>query len=223
MKRLTLLSCCFIISVAISAQPQHQPQPQPQQGQKPSKTANYTLSGIRHGVNYFPEVRLANVQYETGNELTFDNYHTLSVIYDWLEIWAEKYKDLVELYEVGKSFEGRPVIQITVTNKKTGRDTEKPAAFFEGGRHSGEVTGSETVLWLAKYLLENYGTDPDVTHLLDTKTIYLRPVNNPDGHNLYMHTAQSNRSSVRPVDNDGTACWTKMLRTISTITGSLIR
>ena len=205
MKRLTLLSCFFIISVAISAQPQpqHQPQPQPQQGQKPSKTANYTLSGIRHGVNYFPEVRLANVQYETGNELTFDNYHTLSVIYDWLEIWAEKYKDLVELYEVGKSFEGRPVMQITVTNKKTGRDTEKPAAFFEGGRHSGEVTGSETVLWLAKYLLENYGTDPDVTHLLDTKTIYLRPVNNPDGHNLYMHTAQSNRSSVRPVDNDG--------------------
>jgi hypothetical protein len=199
MKRLTLLSCFFIIATVISAQPQLQPQ----QGQKPSKTTNYSLSGMRHGVNYFPEVRLANVQYETGKELTFDNYHTLSVIYDWLEIWSEKYKDLVELYEVGKSFEGRPVMQITVTNKETGKDTEKPAAFFEGGRHSGEVTGSETVLWLAKYLLENYGTDPDVTHLLDTKTIYLRPVNNPDGHNLYMHTAQSNRSSVRPIDNDG--------------------
>ena len=49
----------------------------------------------------------------------------------------------------------------------------------------------------------NYGTDPDVTHLLDTKTIYLKPVNNPDGHNLYLNTAQSNRSTVRPMDNDG--------------------
>ena len=57
-------------------------------------------------------------------------------------------------------------------------------------------------MWMAQYLLENYGKDPEVTHLLDTRTIYLRPVNNPDGHNLYMNTAQSNRSTVRPVDND---------------------
>jgi hypothetical protein len=51
----------------------------------------------------------------------------------------------------------------------------------------------------------NYGIDPDVTNLLDTKTIYLRPVNNPDGHNLYLNTSQSNRSTVRPWDNDGDA------------------
>ncbi len=168
----------------------------------PEPQANYKLSGIRHGVNFFPDVKLPQVQYEPGQELTFDKYHSLDVIYYWLEKWSDSYKDLVELYEVGKSFEGRPILQITVTNKKTGKDTDKPAAFFEGGRHSGEVTGSESVLWLIKYLLENYGTDPDVTNLLDTKTIYLKPVNNPDGHNLYMHTAQSNRSTVRPEDND---------------------
>jgi len=166
-------------------------------------TAWYTLSGMRHGINYFPKVRHRNVQYETGDELLFDNYHSLDVIYDWLGIWAERYSDLVELYEVGRSYEGRPIMQITVTSRKTGKDTDKPAAFFEGGRHSGEVTASETVMWLAKYLLENYGKDPDITHLLDTRTIYLRPVNNPDGHDLYMHTAQSNRSTVRPFDNDG--------------------
>ena len=91
---------------------------------------------------------------------------------------------------------------MTITNKEKGKDTDKPAAFFEGGRHSGEVTSSECVMWMAQYLLENYGKDPEVTHLLDTRTIYLRPVNNPDGHNLYMNTAQSNRSTVRPVDND---------------------
>jgi hypothetical protein len=117
--------------------------------------------------------------------------------------WAEKYPGLVDLYEVGKSFEGRPILQMTITNKKTGKDTDKPAAFFEGGRHSGEVTGTESALWLAKYLIENYGKDLEVTHLLDTRTIYIKPVNNPDGHNLYMNTAQSNRSTVRPDDSDG--------------------
>ncbi len=196
MKKFFLISL-IILSIFISGLSQSQ------QVELPDKIVNYTLTGMRHGVNFFPEVRLPNVQYETGTELLFDNYHSLNVMYDWLEIWAEKYVDLTDLYEVGKSYEGRPVMQITLTNKKTGKDTDKPAAFFEGGRHSGEVTASETVMWLGKYLLENYGKDPEVTHLLDTKTIYLRPVNNPDGHNLYLHTAQSNRSTVRPVDNDG--------------------
>jgi len=172
-------------------------------GARPQKRTIYKLYGMRHGVNYFPEVKYPHVQYETAETLSFDKYHSADVIYDWLERWAEKYPDLVELYEVGQSYEGRQILQITVTNKKTGRDTDKPAAFFEGGRHSGEVTGSESVLWLAKYLIENYGSDPEVTQLLDTKTIYLKPINNPDGHNLYMHTAQSNRSTVRPEDNDG--------------------
>jgi len=56
---------------------------------------------------------------------------------------------------------------------------------------------------MINYLLENYGKDAGVTHIIDTKTIYLKPVNNPDGHNLYINTAQSNRSTVRPDDNDG--------------------
>jgi hypothetical protein len=164
---------------------------------------NYTVSGFRHGVSFFPKVKYPQVQYEAGDSLTFNKYHSANVIYKWLERWAVKYTDLVDVYEVGKSYEGRPIIQITITNKKTGKDIDKPAAFFEGGRHSREVTTSECVLWLSKYLLEKYGKDPDVTHLLDTKTIYLRPINNPDGHNLYMNTAQMNRSTVRPEDEDG--------------------
>lgn len=163
----------------------------------------YTLSGYRHGVSFFPKVRFSQVQYKAGETLTFDKYHSADVICTWLKRWSEKYPELVDLYQVGESFEGRPILQITVTNKKTGKDTDKPAAFFEGGRHSGEVTGTESVLWLIKYLLDNYGKDPDVTHLLDAKAIYLKPINNPDGHNLYMNTAQSNRSTVRPDDSDG--------------------
>jgi hypothetical protein len=165
-----------------------------------SKT--YTLLGFRHGISFFPAVRFPQVQYKTGDTLDFGRYHSLNVIYSWLSKWQEKYPRLVDLYEIGKSFEGRPVMQLTITNKETGKDTDKPAAYFEGGRHSGEITGSECVMWFAKYLLENYGMDAEVTHLLNTKTIYLRPVNNPDGQSLYLNTAQSNRSSVRPEDND---------------------
>ncbi len=163
----------------------------------------FTLEAFRHGPNFFPKVRHPEVEYEAGPTLTFDRYHTLEVMYTWLRRWEEQYPDLVEVYEVARSFEGRPILQATVTNKKTGPATDKPAAFFEGNRHSGEVTSAETVLWLMKYVLENYGKDPAVTRLLDTRALYFRPKNNPDGSELYLHTAQTNRSTNRPVDNDG--------------------
>jgi hypothetical protein len=202
MKNLLFTSGILLISVVLYGQSGNPQSLAPLKG-KSFKEKNYTVSGYRHGVSFFPKVELKSVQYIAEDSLTFDKYHSADVVYTWLRRWAEKYPELIDLYEVGKSFEGRPILQMTFTNKKTGKDTNKPAAFFEGGRHSGEVTGTESVLWLAKYLLENYGKDPDVTHLLDTKTIYLKPINNPDGHNLYMNTAQSNRSTVRPEDNDG--------------------
>jgi hypothetical protein len=53
-----------------------------------------------------------------------------------------------------------------------------------------------------QHVLENYGSDPDITHLIDTRALYFRPQNNPDGSGMYLNTAQSNRSTIRPYDND---------------------
>ena len=163
----------------------------------------YTVAGDRHGLSFFPKAKSPHVRYEVAPTLTFDKFHSADVVYAYLKRFAETYPNLVELYEIAKSYEGRPIYQLTLTNKQTGKATDKPAAFFEGNRHSGEVTSTESVLWLLQYLLVGYGKDEVVTKLLDRNTIYLRPINNPDGHNMYMHTAQTNRSTVRPFDQDG--------------------
>ena len=200
MKR-TLITLFSLVPYLLSAQSQPIA---PEKWPEADTTAKfYTVKGERSGISYFKKHRFEEVEYEPGETLTFDKYHTPDVIYHWYRKWAEQYPDLIEFYEVAKSFEGRPIYQMTLTNKKTGKHTDKPAAFFEGVRHSGEITSSESVLWLTKYFIENYGKDPEITELIDTKTIYLRPINNPDGVNLYMHTAQRNRSTVRPDDNDG--------------------
>lgn len=162
----------------------------------------HTVSGERHGPSFFLKHKHPEVEYVPTEQLTFDKYHTVDVMYHWYRTWAEEYPEIVDLYEIARSYEGRPIYQMTITNKSTGKDTDKPAAYFEGGRHSGEITSSESILWLTKHILENYGKDEEITHLVDTKAIYLRPQNNPDGSNMYLHTAQRNRSSVRPHDND---------------------
>ena len=81
--------------------------------------------------------------------------------------------------------------------------TDKAAFFIEGGRHAGEITGIEATLYFVNHVLTNYGKDAAITKLVDTKTIYAKPHNNPDGASLYHYTAQTLRSTVRPKDNDG--------------------
>lgn len=170
--------------------------------EKDEKSKFYTVSGERHGPSFFKKQVFPEVEYTPGEKLTFDKYHTVDVMYHWYEKWAAAYPEIVDLYIIEHSFEGRPIYQMTLTNKKTGKDTDKPAAYFEGGRHSGEITSSESILWLTQHLIENYGKDPEITQLIDTKAIYLRPQNNPDGSNMYLFTEQRNRSTVRPNDTD---------------------
>jgi hypothetical protein len=162
----------------------------------------YTVGGIRHGISYFPKANYDFTKPKKAGEIDFAHYHTYDEVIAILKKWAADYPNLVDLYSVGQSFEGRDIWQITITNKSTGKDTDKPAMFIEGNRHSGEVTAAESALWFAWHVLSGYGTDPAMTKLVDTKALYVKVKNNPDGSELYLNTAQSNRSTVRPYDDD---------------------
>jgi hypothetical protein len=171
-------------------------------GGEPRPTDAYVVAGVRHGASFFPKAGYAFIKPKTPGEMDFLHYHTYGEITAFLQRWAKEYPNLVELYSVGQSFEGRDIWQITITNKATGKDTDKPAMFIEGNRHSGEVTAAECALWLAHHLLTEYGRNPEITALIDTRTLYVRVKNNPDGSELYLQTAQSLRSTVRPYDDD---------------------
>ena len=173
-------------------------------GDAPRDTSRKVLvvAGQRAGASVFPYTNYPETRPLVKGEVDFKHYHTSQEIEEFMHKWAKEKPDLIDLYVVGKSFGGRDVWQMTLTNKKTGKDTDKPAAFFDAGRHSGEISSTESVFYLMWYLIDQYGKDPAVTKLLDTKTVYLRPLNNPDGSDMYRLTAQANRSSVRPQDND---------------------
>jgi hypothetical protein len=174
----------------------------PRGGFEPRPTKAYVVGGVRHGASHFPRADYAFTKPKTAGEIDFLHYHTYDEVLVLLQKWAKEYSNLVDLYSVGKSFEGREIWQMTLTNKSTGKDTDKPAMFIEGNRHSGEVTAAESALWFAWHILTNYGKDPALTQQVDTKALYIRVKNNPDGSELYLNTAQSNRSTVRPNDDD---------------------
>lgn len=163
----------------------------------------WTVAGYRHGPSFFPKAFYEEIKPLEQGVLDFKHYHTNHEMIWWYKKWAQEYPDLVDLYVAAQSFGGRDIYQLTVTNKKTGKDTDKPAMFIDGNRHSGEVTAAESAFWMLHYMLTNYGGDAEITRLLDNFAFYFRPKNNPDGSLLYLQTAQTLRSTVRPYDNDG--------------------
>jgi hypothetical protein len=110
---------------------------------------------------------------------------------------------LTSLYSIGETLEGTPLLVLEITNKATGEPLEKPGYYYDGNIHSGELTGAEVALHFAWYLLSNYGEDPRVTRLVDTRTLYVRPKFNPDGADIALMTEANLRSTPRPYDEDG--------------------
>ncbi len=114
----------------------------------------------------------------------------------------ELYPELTELYGIGTSLRGQPLMLIEITNEATGPAEEKPALYVDGGIHAAELTGSAVATYLVGHLLNGYGKDPRVTELLDTSAFYIRPKFNPDGSDLVLLHDQFLRSTTRPVDDD---------------------
>lgn len=83
----------------------------------------YKVGGTRDGMSAFPKVDYPQLKPLVAGQYDPNHYHGLDEANSLLKMWAEKYPDLVELYSVGKSFEGRDIWQITITNRKTGKDT----------------------------------------------------------------------------------------------------
>ena len=70
-------------------------------------------------------------------KLDFEHYHTYREVKNFLEKWASEYPDILDLYLGGKSFEGRDIYQVTLTNETTDRDPDKPGMMVDVNRYAG--------------------------------------------------------------------------------------
>jgi hypothetical protein len=132
----------------------------------------------------------------------WDKYHTSAEVNRSLQAWASEFPTLTEVYSIGNTLEGSPLMVLEITNEATGPAEDKPGFYYDGNIHAGELTGAEVALHFASYLLANYGKDERVTRLVDTRALYIRPKFNPDGADLALTTAQTLRSTPRPYDQD---------------------
>jgi len=131
------------------------------------------------------------------NKPNFSKYLDYAELTEVLEQMVAENPSLANLGSIGKSYEGRDIWVVEITNSGTGAADEKPAMYIDGNIHAGEVTGSAVCLYTIWYLLSEYGSDPLVTKLLDKTTFYIIPRVSVDGAEIFLHTPYSLRSSTR--------------------------
>lgn len=141
-------------------------------------------------------------QPEDPKNPNWQKFHTTADAHYLLQEWAKAYPNLTQLYSIGETLKGTPMMVLEITNKQTGRAEDKPAYYYDGNIHAAELTGAEVALHYAWLLLTKYGSDERITRLLDTRTIYIRPKFNPDGADIALTTPNALRSTPRPYDED---------------------
>lgn len=135
-------------------------------------------------------------------QATWNKYYTNQGVADICSRLAKTYPDLVTLETIGKSYQGRDIWLLTISDKNVKDPSQKPGFWIDGNIHSVELQGTEMALYTAWYLCEMYGENEFIKRLLAEKTFYIAPTINPDGREYFTSETVPPRSGLAPRDND---------------------
>jgi hypothetical protein len=136
-------------------------------------------------------------------KLDFNRWHDYAELREDLLRLERAYPKFLRYSSIGKSYEGRDMMVMTINNPDTGPEESKAAMYIEANVHGNEIQGGEVCLYTVWYLMENYDKIAEVKRLVDERVFYILPTVNPDGHDYFMHgTGSGARSGHVPVDDD---------------------
>lgn len=129
-------------------------------------------------------------------------YYLYDEMTAFLKAASRRYPRLARLRSIGRSYEGRELWLMELSNTATGPAEEKPGFWIDGNTHATELCGSAASLYTIWYALTRYGRDDTVTRLLDERVLYVLPRVSPDGADYVLKTRQYIRSSTRMWPNE---------------------
>jgi len=108
-------------------------------------------------------------------------YHTFSEVAVELQSLASTHADIAKVESIGRSVQGRDLWAIKITDNISQNEAE-PVVVFLGCHHAREWISVDVPFLLAKYLLEQYASDPAIAARINAAEIWIVPMVNPDGH-----------------------------------------
>jgi len=148
---------------------------------------------------------LNNFEYEIIIEdiIKHDNsvrgqYHTLAQMESILEDIADDYPDITDLYSIGTTYENRDILCLEITDNP-GEDEGEPGVFLMGLHHAREWPTVEICLHICDQLTSEYGSNQQITDLVDDLRIWVVTCVNPDGYYYCHDQGHDWRKNRRPI------------------------
>uniref|UniRef100_A0A3Q3VSU2 Peptidase M14 domain-containing protein n=1 Tax=Mola mola TaxID=94237 RepID=A0A3Q3VSU2_MOLML len=112
------------------------------------------------------------------SQYDYEVYHSLEEIQSWMFEMNRTHSHLVDMFSVGKSYEGR---RLYVLQRPTGL---KKAVWIDCGVHAREWIGPAFCQWFVKEAISSYQHDSVMRRLLNQLNFYVMPVFNVDGYDF---------------------------------------
>jgi len=106
--------------------------------------------------------------------------------------------DATALWGPGSTFEGR-AIRVLKISDNVQLDEDEPNLLIVGCHHPREIVTPELCLDVINRLLNGYGSDPQITALVNNNEIWVAPCWNPDGLDYVWNVNNLWRKNRRPV------------------------
>ena len=131
-------------------------------------------------------------------------YHNLAEMVADIKAVEAAHPDIVHVFSIGRSYEGRPIWAAKVSDN-VALDEPEPEVLIDAGLHSREHLAVEQALYLFHVLADGYASDPRVKALVDSREIWFIFAVNPDGfvYDLTGHPYRAWRKNRQP--NAGTS------------------
>ncbi len=105
---------------------------------------------------------------------TYEGYDSMMIAF------GQSHPGLCKVHEILTLNSGRKILIAQITSQNT-PPGGKPKFLYSSTMHGNETAGYILMLRLIDYLLNGYGTDPEVTWILDNMEVWIAPLTNPDG------------------------------------------
>ncbi|MBD3636111.1 MAG: immune inhibitor A [Crocinitomicaceae bacterium] len=130
------------------------------------------------GNNYNP-VTPANFQLGT-----MGGFYKYQEFLDELDSMYSKYPNIISQRAPISTFttiDGNPIYWLRISDNPTVDEAEEEV-LYTALHHAREPASLSQLIYYMWYVLENYGTDPEITYLVDNTEMYFVPMINPDGY-----------------------------------------
>ncbi|MAB77878.1 MAG: hypothetical protein CMJ89_00875 [Planctomycetes bacterium] len=124
----------------------------------------------------------------SGSQAGFYSWSEVVSVLD--QITATHPSLTTDKFSIGQTLEGRDIWAVKISDNPD-TDENEPEVRFDAMHHAREPQSMQCTLWTMLCLLENYGTDPLATYLVNEREIWFIPVVNADG---YVYNENTNPS-----------------------------